>query len=60
LRRRGHERTIEAVESDALIYREELTGTLFTIADINAKIERIVELLEEELGGEGKVPEDDT
>jgi hypothetical protein len=48
------------VEAGAVIHREEVTGTLFVIADINAKIGRILELLEEELGGEGEVPQDDT
>jgi hypothetical protein len=32
---------------------------LFGIADINLNIRRILELLEEELGGEEALPEDD-
>jgi hypothetical protein len=32
---------------------------LFGIADINQNIRRILELLEEELGGEEALPEDD-
>jgi len=39
--------TIRAVES--LVSREEVTAMLFAIADINANVEHIVELLE---GGE--------
>jgi hypothetical protein len=42
-----HPGTIRAVES--LVSREEVTATLFAIADINANVEHIVELLE---GGE--------
>ena len=33
---------------------------LFAIADLNAKVGRILELLEEELGGGEALPEDDT
>lgn len=45
---------------DAVIYREEVTGILFVIADINVRVGRILELLEEDLGGEGEIPQDDT
>jgi hypothetical protein len=34
------------------VYREELTSALFAISDTNENIERIRDLLEEELGGE--------
>jgi hypothetical protein len=40
------------VEAEPLVYREELTSALFAISDTNENIERIRDLLEEELGGE--------
>ena len=35
-----------------LVSRSELTGIFFVIADLNVSVQRIVDLLEEELGGE--------
>ncbi len=34
------------MEPRPLVHREELTGLLFTIADINVNVERIVSILE--------------
>jgi hypothetical protein len=48
------------VESSRLVEREEVVAMLFAIADLNAKVGRILELLEEELGGGEALPEDDT
>jgi hypothetical protein len=42
-----------------LVDREELVAMLFAIADLNAKVGRILELLEEEFGGGEALPEDD-
>ena len=42
---------------EPVVYREEVTGILIVLADINVNIRRILKLLEEELdGGE---PEED-
>jgi hypothetical protein len=46
------------VADEALLYRDELLGTLFTIADISADVARIVRLLEEDDDGEEEAPED--
>jgi hypothetical protein len=46
------------MESEALISREEVTGVLFTLADINVNVYRIVELLEDANGEEGLSEED--
>lgn len=43
--------------ADPLIHREELTATLFAIADINGNISEILEILKEEADGEE--PEED-
>jgi hypothetical protein len=48
------------VESGRLVEREEIVAMLFTIADLNAKVGQILQLLEEELGGGEALPEDDT
>jgi hypothetical protein len=46
-----------AMHSEPVVYREEVTGILIVLGDINVNIARIVGLLEEELdGGE---PEED-
>ena len=42
---------------EPLIHREELTATLFAIADINDNVREILKLLQEEADGEE--PEDD-
>jgi hypothetical protein len=46
------------MEPEPLLHREELTATLFTIADINQHVERILFLLEEWLDGEEGPQED--
>jgi hypothetical protein len=46
------------VESEPLVYREEVTAMLFTIADISVDVWAIRQLLEEEQGGEEGPPED--
>jgi hypothetical protein len=46
------------VRDEPLIHRDELLGTLFTIADISADVARIVRLLEEDDDGEEEAPED--
>jgi hypothetical protein len=48
------------VEAAPLIYRREVVAMLFAIADLNANVERILQLLEGELGGEEGLPEEDT
>jgi hypothetical protein len=40
------------VEPEPIVYREEVTAMLFALADINVNISKILDLLEEELGGE--------
>ena len=52
--------TIDRVESGRLVEREEIVAMLFAIADLNAKVGQILQLLEEELGGGEALPEDDT
>ena len=42
-----------------MVHREEVTAMLFAIADINTNVRAIRELLEEDGGGEGELPEDD-
>ena len=46
------------MDADELISRSEVTGMLFAFADINANVERIVSLLEDE-DGEQEAPEED-
>jgi hypothetical protein len=48
------------VPADELISRSEVTAMLFTFADINANVERIVELLEDDQDGEQEAPEEDS
>jgi hypothetical protein len=45
------------MEPEPLIYRGEVAAMLFAVADMNANIEKILKLLEDEFGGE--VPEED-
>ena len=52
LLRSAGRRTIRDVDPEPLITRNELEGMLFAIADINASLKRIVQLLEEEADGE--------
>lgn len=47
------------MEPEGLIYREEVTAMLFAVADINANVRAIRELLEEESDGEEGLPEAD-
>jgi hypothetical protein len=58
---RAHDRvgTVLELEADGLISRDELTAMLFAIADVNANVRAIRKLMEEELGGEEDLPEDD-
>ena len=58
MRRARRSRTIPVVDADELISRSEVTGMLFAFADINANVERIVSLLEDE-DGEQEAPEED-
>ena len=46
------------VEPEPLIYRDEVTAMLFTLADIKLGIRWIIRLLEDD-GGEEEAPEDD-
>jgi hypothetical protein len=48
------------VDARRLVEREEVVAMLFAIADLNAKVGRILQLLEEELGGGEALSEDDT
>jgi hypothetical protein len=52
--------TIAHVEPGRLVEREEIVAMLFAIADLNAKVGQILQLLEEELGGGEALSEDDT
>jgi hypothetical protein len=45
---------------EPVISREEVTAMLFAIADINANVEHIVDLLEGGEGGEEGLPEEDS
>jgi hypothetical protein len=45
--------------AETLVNRDEVVGMLFAIADLNAKVLRIVEILEAEFGGEQGLSEDD-
>ena len=51
--------TIGYVEPARLVEREEVVAMLFAIADLNAKVGRILQLLEEEFDGGEALPEDD-
>jgi hypothetical protein len=43
-----------------LIYRREVVAMLVAIADLNANVERILRFLEEELGADEGLPEEDS
>ena len=43
-----------------MVYREEAVATMFLIADLNAKVGRIVALLEGDEDGEEGLSEDDS
>jgi hypothetical protein len=45
------------VDAEALISRSEVTAMLFTFADINANVERILRLVEDEDDGDEEEPE---
>jgi hypothetical protein len=40
------------VDPEPLVSRSELTGIFFVIADLGADVKRILDLMEEELGGQ--------
>jgi hypothetical protein len=47
------------VEPEALISRGEVVAMLFSVADVNANLETIIDLLEQEFGaGEGSEEEE--
>jgi hypothetical protein len=48
-----------SVEAEPVVYREEVTAMLFTIADINVNVGKIVRLLEEDTDGEEEGPQED-
>jgi hypothetical protein len=48
------------MEPTALISRSEVTAMLFTFADINANVERILRVLEGEDDGGEEEPEEDS
>jgi hypothetical protein len=48
------------VETEPLIYRDEVRGMLFAIADLNIHVEKILRLLQEEFGGEEGLEEEDS
>jgi hypothetical protein len=52
LRKEARRLRIRAVGDEELISRAEVTAMLFTFADINANVERIVRLLEGDDGEE--------
>jgi hypothetical protein len=51
---------METVRPEPLIYREEVTAILGVLADINVRLRRIYELLEEEFDGEEGPEEGDS
>jgi hypothetical protein len=48
------------VPDEERISRSEVTGMLFAFADVNANVERIVDLLENGSDGQEEVPEEDS
>ena len=50
---------VPEMEASPPIYRREVVAMLFAVADLNANVERILRLLEEEIGGEEGLPEED-
>jgi hypothetical protein len=53
--RRAHDRS---VEPEPLLYREEVTAMLMTLADINVNIRKILDLLENSYGEEEELEND--
>jgi hypothetical protein len=47
------------VQAGGVIDRDEVVAMLFSIADLNENVQRIIELLEEEFDGGEALPEDD-
>jgi hypothetical protein len=45
---------------EPVVNRDEAVATMFAIADLNAKVEHIIRILEEESNGEEGLPEDDS
>jgi hypothetical protein len=56
---RGPAADDRGVEAPPLIYRREVVAMLFAVADLNSNVERILQLLEEEPGGEEGLPQED-
>ena len=48
------------METAPLVYRREVVAMLFALADLNANVERILRLLEEEIDDEEGAPEEDS
>lgn len=48
------------VEASPPIYRREVVAMLFAVADLNANVERTLQLLESALGGDEGLPEEDS
>ncbi len=51
---------MSGMEVPAVITREEAVATMFLIADLNANVERIVQLLEGESDGDEGLSEEDS
>ena len=47
------------MQAEPVIDREEVVGMLFALAEVNAKLARIISLLEREFDGEEEAEEDD-
>jgi hypothetical protein len=45
---------------EPVVDREEAVATMFAIADLNANVERIVQILQGESNGEEGLPEEDS
>ena len=60
LRRADRSSSIPGVQAEEPISRGEVTAMLFTFADINVKLARIIQLLEDEENGEEEAPGDDS
>ena len=52
--------TISQMEASSPIYRREVVAMLFAIADLNANVERILQLLEGGLDGDEGLSEEDS
>ena len=59
LRRQPGFGSIDGVEPTSLVHREEAVATMFLIADLNAKVGRILALLEGDEDGEEGQSEND-